>query len=759
MLCLTQFPIYPFQQTIALSANETGETMSICPTPIRVALPVPIPHCFDYLPPDTGITPSEMIGCRIRVLFGKRELVGLVVGEGGEDATQRQLRPALAWIDHQPLLTGELASSVHWLARYTHTPLGEMLALALPSKFRHGAALPETRVAVWQLTPKGRVEQNRLRANSRPEQVTRLLESEEGCLEEQLKIACPGWRSATRALLRKGYVQRTFEPPPRWCDKTQTGPALNQEQQTAVSAVKQSVGFQPFLLHGVTGSGKTEVYLHLIAHCLAMNRQALLLVPEIGLTPQTLERIQRRLNAPVHVLHSQLSDSERARAWAAAWRGHARLIVGTRSAIFTPLPQAGLIIIDEEHDSSYKQQDGPRYHARDFALVRAKALNIPILLGSATPSLESLLNARTSRYHYLQLKHRAGKAQPPQVRIIDMRKRAIKDGLCAEVINGIGAALAHGEQVLVFKNRRGYAPALLCHDCGWTAVCPRCSTDNRQTPLTLSTRAQRLQCHHCGASTSIPAACPNCTSLSLQPQGVGTERLEQCLTESFPDHCVVRIDRDSTTKRNSVSQQLTRLGQSPGIIVGTQLLAKGHDLPLLTRVIVVGIDEGLFSADFRATEKLSQLLIQVAGRAGRSQRPGEVWLQTHHPNHPLLNTLIHGGYDTYSETELCQREAAEFPPWTHLALIRAEAKTDTAINAFLNDVKALMPSHTTVFCYGPMPAPMPRRAGFHRSQLMFVASTRSNLHHLLNMVVPAIYELPMARRVRWSVDIDPIDLY
>lgn len=725
---------------------------------IRVALPVPIPHYFDYLPPETGAPPTEVIGCRIRVPFGKRELVGIVVAEG-RDSTQRPLRPALAWIDQTPLLTGELASSVHWLARYTHTPLGEILAIALPGKLRHGAALTETANPVWQLTAQGRANKHRLRHHSRPAQLAHLLESKGVCQEEDLEIACPAWRSATRTLLRKGYVQRTYEPPQHGPLEMQSGPTLNPEQQGAVDAVIHSVGFRAFLLNGVTGSGKTEVYLHLIAQCLARNQQALLLVPEIGLTPQALNRLQRRFNTPVHVLHSQLSDNERARVWAAAWRGHARLIVGTRSAVFTPLPHAGIIIVDEEHDASYKQQDGPRYHARDFALVRARALDVPILLGSATPSLESLLNVQTTRYESLRLTRRAGGAQPPQVRLIDMRKRAIKDGLCTEVITGIGNALARGEQVLVFKNRRGYAPALLCHDCGWTATCRRCSTDNHQTSLTLSTRTQRLQCHHCGASAAVHSACPSCNSLSLQPQGVGTERLEQSLIATFPDFPVIRIDRDSVTARSNVSQQLELLGQSAGIIVGTQLLAKGHDLPLLTLVIVVGIDEGLFSADFRATEKLAQLLIQVGGRAGRSQRPGDVWLQTHHPSHPLLNTLIQGGYDIYAAAELVQREAAEFPPWTHLALIRAEAKTSIVVSDFLTAVQSMLPSNSHVLCYGPMPAPMPRRAGFHRSQLMFIASNRSDLHHLLNIVVPAVYGLRSARRVRWSVDIDPIDLY
>ncbi|OLG66697.1 primosome assembly protein PriA, partial [Xanthomonas oryzae pv. oryzae] len=448
-------------------------------------------------------------------------------------------------------------------------------------------------------------------------------------------------------------------------------------------------------------------------------------------------------------------------------RGEAKLIVGTRSAVFTPLPNAGLIVIDEEHDGSYKQQDGIRYHARDFALVRGKALDVPVILGSATPSLESLHNAYSGRYQHLRLSRRAGEARPPRVRVLDVRKRPLKDGLSPEVLAGIGATLARGEQVLVFKNRRGYAPVLLCHDCGWTAACQRCSTPLHQTPMTVHAGGRRLQCHHCGARQPAPLACPACASLALQPQGIGTERLEERLTDAFPDVPVVRIDRSTTQRRDALETQFARLGTEAGILVGTQILAKGHDLPRLTMVVVVGIDEGLFSADFRAAEKLAQQLIQVAGRAGRADRPGEVWLQTHHPEHPLLQTLVNGGYHAFADAELQQREAAGFPPFAHLALFRAEAKDVAAANHFLLAVRGLTstdpstqsPAFAAVECYGPMPAPMPRRAGFQRTQLLLSAQQRSALHRLLDTQLPAIHALPQARRVRWSLDVDPIDLY
>ncbi|CEM59852.1 primosomal protein N' [Xanthomonas campestris] len=740
--------------------------MSAPVTTLRVALPVPLPQLFDYLPlQDTDVDGPDRVGCRVRVPFGPRELIGVVV-ERGQQPSAEGLRAALDWCDDTPLLIDELARSLQWLARYTHAPLGEAQASALPGPLRRGEPLADTHAWAWQLTEAGHTGAGSLRAGSRPALLAALLLA--GPLaEEPLEQQLPQWREAARNLAKRGYAERVAVAADTLPARPGTGPQLNDEQQAATDAIRAGSGFATYLLDGVTGSGKTEVYLQAIADCLAAGKQALVLVPEIGLTPQTLGRFRERLGVPVHALHSGLSDGERARVWAAAWRGEAKLIVGTRSAVFTPLPNAGLIVIDEEHDGSYKQQDGIRYHARDFALVRGKALDVPVILGSATPSLESLHNAYSGRYRHLRLSRRAGDARPPRVRVLDVRKRPLKDGLSPEVLAGIGATLARGEQVLVFKNRRGYAPVLLCHDCGWTAACQRCSTPLHQTPMTVHAGGRRLQCHHCGARQPAPLACPACASLALQPQGIGTERLEERLVEAFPEAPVVRIDRSTTQRRDALETQLARLGTDAGILVGTQILAKGHDLPRLTMVVVVGIDEGLFSADFRAAEKLAQQLIQVAGRAGRADRPGEVWLQTHHPEHPLLQTLVNGGYHAFADAELQQREAAGFPPFAHLALFRAEAKDVAAANQFLIAVRALVgaqtpapsPAITPVECYGPMPAPMPRRAGFQRTQLLLSAAQRSGLHRVLDAQMPAIHTLPQARRVRWSLDVDPIDLY
>jgi primosomal protein N' (replication factor Y) len=717
---------------------------------LRVALPLPLARLFDYRPPAGVAATPALVGQRVRVPFGPREMTGVVAAVGEPEAEGAELRAALALPDAQPLLDGELLESLRWLARYTHAPLGEVLATALPAALRRGEPLPDTHAWAWQLTEAGATAT--LRAG-RPQRLTALLRAR-ALGEDELDDALEGWRAAMRALAGRGLVERVAVAPRAPAAPTQAAPPLNDAQQAAVSAIRAVDGFAPLLLDGVTGSGKTEVYLQAIAETLARGRQALVLVPEIGLTPQTLARFRARLGVPVHALHSGLNDTERARVWTAAWRGEARVVVGTRSAVFTPLPDAGLVVVDEEHDASYKQQDGIRYHARDFALVRGKALGVPVLLGSATPSLETLHNARAGRYAHLRLAQRAGNARAPSVRVLDVRKRPLQAGVSPELLAAMGSALDAGGQVLVFKNRRGYAPVLLCHDCGWSAQCRRCDAS-----MTVHAGGRRLQCHHCGARQAVPPACPDCGGLALQPQGVGTERLEELLAKEFPDVPVLRIDKGSTRRRDALEAMLATLGTRPGVLIGTQMLAKGHDLPNLTLVAVVGIDEGLFSADFRAGEKLAQLLIQVAGRAGRADKPGTVWLQTHHPQHPLLQTLIQGGYHAFADGELAQREAAGFPPFAHLALLRAEAHHADPPQQFLQAVKSVLAdTGHAIDLHGPLPAPMPRRAGYVRAQLLVSATQRRDLHAALDAALPRIRDLPEARRLRWSLDIDPLDL-
>ncbi|MBS7457024.1 primosomal protein N' [Coralloluteibacterium stylophorae] len=729
------------------------------PTLLRVALPVPLPQLFDYLPPEGTPATPDLVGCRVRVRFGPAEKIGVVAAVAPADAeTPSTLREALQVIDADPLLGGELLATLDWIARYYHEPLGEVLATALPVALRGGEPLPDTATWGWRLTEDGRRARARLRAGSRPRALADRIDAD-AVAEAVLDAGTPGWRAAARGLHRRGYAERVAFAT-RAPSAGGEMPVLRDEQQAAADALRASLGrFAPMLLEGVTGSGKTEVYLDAIAACLERGTQALVLVPEIGLTPQTLARFRRRLGVPVEVLHSGLADGERARVWTACARGQARVVIGTRSAVFVPLPEPGLIVVDEEHDASYKQQEGVRYHARDIALVRARALAVPVVLGSATPALESLHNALSGRYAHHRLGQRATGARAPAVRVIDVRKRRLEAGLSEELLQALRATLERGEQALVFKNRRGYAPVLLCHDCGWSAQCRRCDA-----PMTVHARGGRLICHHCGARASAPRACPDCASLALQPQGAGTERIEDALAEAFPDALRLRIDRGTTQRRGALEQHLATLGDGPGILIGTQMLAKGHDLPRLTLVAVVGVDEGLHSADFRAPERLAQLLIQVAGRAGRADRPGQVLLQTHHPEHPLLHTLLGGGYPAFAALELAEREAARLPPYAHMALLRADALTDAAVGDFLGAARGILAPDPAggdagVAVHGPMPAPMARRAGRVRGQLLLMAATRPALHRALGRWIPQLYALPAARRVRWSLDVDPVDLY
>lgn len=721
---------------------------------LKVALPLPLPRSFDYAVPEPAQADESLIGRRVRVPFGSGEKIGIIEAVHFESEAPVNLKNIIEIIDHEPIFAGELLHNLRWLSRYTQAPLGEVYAAAMPTHLRQGKAIPDNKIAAWDLTMLGRHQWTYLRPNTKLRKFAERLLNHP-VTEDQLDLNDENWRNSANTLKNRGYVERVSLKQETHHGKKQSGPALNVEQKQVLHAIEKQVpGFHCHLLEGVTGSGKTEVYLQAIAHCLAQGKQALILVPEIGLTPQTLKRFRERLGVPIYSMHSGLNDGERARAWSAMWRGQAHVLVGTRSAIFAPMPHAGLIIVDEEHDGSYKQQDGIRYHARDFAIVRAKILGIPIILGSATPSLESLHNALAGRYQHLHLKHRAGIAKPPRVRVLDVRKRPLTHGLSAETFDAIKKCLERGEQALVFKNRRGYAPVLLCHDCGWSAQCPRCDS-----PMSVHGVARNLQCHHCGYRKNKPSSCPDCSSLALQPQGVGTERLEEALAEAFPDFPLLRIDSQSTRNKDGLQKKLAELGEKAGIMVGTQILAKGHDLPRLTLVCVVGIDEGLFSADFRASEKLAQLLIQVTGRAGRAEWPGEVLLQTHHPEHPMLNTLLAGGYPAVAALELAQREAAGFPPYAHIALLRAEALKDADVNLFLHEAYEACQHENQIELSPPMPAPMARRAGKMRGQILLSANQRPLLQKILHVWSQQLYELKSARKVRWSLDVDPVDLY
>ena len=519
--------------------------------------------------------------------------------------------------------------------------------------------------------------------------------------------------------------------------------------------MRATSGFRAFLLDGVTGSGKTEVYLRLIQDVLAAGRQALVLVPEIGLTPQLERRIQARLGAPMAVLHSGLGERERELAWRAAADGAAALVLGTRSAVFAPLPRLGLVVVDEEHDLSFKQQDGFRYSARDLAVRRAQRAGCPVILGSATPSLETLHSAQRGRYDWLHLTGRAGGAQPPRLDVIDIRAQPLDGGLSRVLVRDLGAEITAGNQVLLFLNRRGFAPILTCHDCGWVGGCPHC--DAR---LTLHLTRRRLACHHCGWVRAIPQVCPDCAKDDLRALGQGTERLEEEVARLFPGVPMARIDRDST-RGGRLARLLegARRGDFP-ILIGTQMLAKGHHLPGVTLVGILDLDQGLYGADYRAPERMAQLIVQVAGRAGRAERPGRVVLQTRHPDHPLLEALLRGGYAAFAEGALAERRAALLPPFSHQALLRAEGRTaKDAVDLLAGAAaRAREIGLTGLSLWGPVAAPMERRAGRYRAQLLAQAERRTDLQTFLATWVPGLRSLKVPAGARWSLDVDPQEM-
>lgn len=730
-------------------------------TIICVVVDAPVAHGFDYLVP-TDADPARLTpGVRVRVPFGRRDRIGVVVAvqESSRQPAGR-LRRAHAVLDDEPVLDAEMLALLTWAASYYQHPLGQVVAAALPAALRAGADA-RARETRWRATPtaaEADLGQLHRRAPRQAAVLARLLAAPEGLTPGALAEAGGAVGSALAALADKGWVERVVvearPPPPAASAASAPLPELTEHQRAALADARAALDcFQCFLLNGITGSGKTEVYLRLAADVLARNRQVLVLVPEISLTPQLVERFRARLSAPVHVLHSGLAHGERLAAWQAARAGGAGVVLGTRSAVFTPLPDAGLIVVDEEHDPSFKQHEGFHYHARDVAIVRARRLGVPIVLGSATPALETIQNVVSGRYRELRLPERAGGAVQPVVRLVDLRTVPAPGGLSAPLLAAMRRHLERGAQVLVFINRRGYAPAWFCPACGWSAQCDRC--DAR---LTWHRSDERLHCHHCGAERMRPQLCPECGG-PARPAGQGTERVAETLASCFPDAPLARIDRDSTRGRGSLQTLLgdVRSGATR-ILVGTQMLTKGHDFPDVSLVAVLNADQGLFGTDFRSAERLAQILVQVSGRAGRAERPGEVYVQTAYPEHPLLQRLVTEGYESFAQAALAERRAAGWPPFSALAVLRAEAADAQKPFAFLERAGAALSGRGRLRVLGPAPAAMPRRAGRHRAQLVLQADARAELQRALASWVPVLETLPDARRVRWSLDVDPLEL-
>jgi primosomal protein N' (replication factor Y) len=719
----------------------------------RVAVNAPVWQLLDYQS-EHRLQPGQAV----RVELGQRHANGVII-----KAVQRSEFKKLKNIEQVydiPPMPADMVWLLQWCWAYYHHAPGEVAATALPPALDAAAPEPEQWYGLKAefSSPEDALEELLETTKRAPKQqeLLRVLASVPHS-ESQLNECLSNWRQPLKRLVEKGWIENVPPPPAPPSRVCPNNPQLRQEQAVAVSSItSRSHQFRTWLLEGVTGSGKTEVYLQAARRILANGRQVLLLVPEIGLTPQTLQRVRQRLGCEVGEYHSGMGDSARRETWRRVATGELQVVVGTRSAVFLPFSQLGMIALDEEHDGSYKQQDGFHYSARDVAIMRAHRLNIPVVLGSATPALESLANVQRKRYSRLELKERHG--SDTQWELVDVR------GLGGAVFSPVAIQamkdrLKAGEQVMVFLNRRGYAPVHMCGDCGWAANCLRCDSH-----LTLHMAKQRLICHHCGTEHKQPLVCPSCQHESLIQVGHGTERLEEVLVEMFPDTPVHRVDRDRMRSRQAMSELREKvLSGDPCILVGTQMLAKGHDFPKLALVLVVDADQALYSSDFRAPERLGQLLVQVAGRAGRGEHPGKVLIQTRQPEHPILTTLMSGGYPALSQSILEERRSAKLPPYTVQAMLRADALKSDPPRQFLEQVVSLLRERAKakdmeVDILGPFPAVMERRAGRWRWQLCLQTLQRADMKAFLSNVLPDLRELPQSKNARWRVDVDPYEL-
>lgn len=731
---------------------------------VRLALPVPLARFFDYILP-AHLTAVK--GARVVVPFGRQSKIGVVVGFPTEtDIPPEKLKAVEKVLDSTSLFDEEIWQLLEWAAHYYHAPFGEVLQSALPARLRQGENAERTAPELYQLTETGSATlTNPLKQAKKQQALLEALAQVAKRFEKPTACRPAAWKG----LLEKGLIEKVEQPlvAESWQQKLANQPicnpqnrlTLNKQQSLVVSRLNFQQGFGAFLLNGVTGSGKTEVYLQVIETVLKRGEQVLVLVPEISLTPQTVQRFKARFHVEIDVLHSHLNDRQRLNVWLRAKHGESAIVIGTRSALFSQFHRLGLIIIDEEHDSSFKQQDGWRYHARDLAVLRAKNNNIPIILGSATPSLESLHNVQNGKFQLLSLTTRAGNAQFSGQKVIDLRSQRIYSGLSETLLVMMKSHLDKGNQVMLFLNRRGFAPVLLCHECGWISQCESC-----EKPFTYYQKNRVLRCNHCATQKVIPRQCGNCGSTNLTTTGVGTEQLEQVLAERFSQFAISRIDSDSTTRKGSLEQHLKNIqaGKSQ-ILIGTQMLAKGHHFPNVTLVAIVNVDASLFSTDFRAEERLAQLYVQVSGRAGRGEKQGEVVLQTHYPDNHLLKTLLNEGYASFAEQALNMRKLMGLPPYSAQVLVRATGRDNDNVVKFLENLTACMTDIITQQHWqgfqllGPIHAPMAKKAGHFRWQLLVQHPSRAAIQQLLDHfdLVKAQF---LRSDIRLTIDIDPLDL-
>ena len=702
-----------------------------------------------------------IVGGRVLVPFGSQKRVGIVVDlPASSDVAKEKLKPIIDVLDAESLFNSTTWDWLAWSANYYRAALGDVLFQALPVKLRNGESAVKNDRTFWRITDLGKqaLESGELkRAKKQIEALNVLLTKD---LEKgNNEISSAIWS----ALKGKDYVEEIIVPTEQksWQQALGDNPlvnldnrlTLNKQQALAFSQLLFQEGFNVWLLEGVTGSGKTEIYLQYIEEVLKKGKQVLVLVPEIGLTPQTVRRFQARFNVEIDVLHSNLNDTQRLNVWERARTGQSAIVIGTRSALFTQFSDLGLIILDEEHDGSFKQQDGWRYHARDLGIVLAQKLNIPILLGSATPSLESVNNVQNGKYHHLVLSKRAGNATALRQFVIDLKHQRIQNGLSEPLLKRMQEHLEKGNQVLLFLNRRGFAPVLLCHECGWIDECHHC-----EKPYTYHQHQRVLRCHHCGAQKTVPMQCGHCGSTHLVTTGLGTEQLEETLKARFPQYNIARIDRDSTARKGKLEGYLEDIQQGKSqILIGTQMLAKGHHFPNVTLVALVNVDNALFSLDFRAEERLAQLYVQVAGRSGRAEKQGEVVLQTHYPDHPLLTTLLEKGYQAFAEETLKLRHNMGLPPFSFQALFKAQCHHSEEAENALSQLASFFYEQKIegLQVLGPIPAPFSKKAGQYRWQLLLQHASRKQLQAALSRYSP---EMIKSSQVRLILDVDPLDL-
>ncbi|SPY33771.1 primosomal protein N' [Pasteurella canis] len=733
---------------------------------VRIALAVPLIQFFDYLlPPHI----HAVIGGRVVVPFGHQKRIGLVIDFPEQtDMEKSQLKLVLDALDNESLFHDEMWQLLHWSALYYQHSIGDVLFQALPVKLRRGESAIEKKQIFWKLTALGEKILSQDVENKAFKRSAKQLEALNALSISPLEKNHHAFnRTIFSRLKEKGYIEEVEIPPlvRSWQERLDGLPIvkaenrlhLNPQQALAFSQLIFNEGFAAWLLDGVTGSGKTEIYLQFIEEILKKGKQVLVLVPEIGLTPQTVQRFEARFNVLIDVLHSNLNDSQRLKVWQRAKTGQSAIVIGTRSALFTQFSELGLIVIDEEHDVSFKQQESFRYHARDLSVVLAKQLNIPVLMGSATPSLESLNNVANGKYRHLVLPKKAANSTALRHFVIDLRQQRLHHGLSESLLMKMAQHLQKGNQVLLFLNRRGFAPVLLCHECGWIAQCKHC-----EKPYTYHQRQRVLRCHHCSSQKAIPMQCGHCGSTHLMTTGLGTEQLELALNSHFPQYQVTRIDRDSTARKGKLDAYLEDIHQGRSqILIGTQMLAKGHHFPNVTLVALVNVDSALFSVDFRAEERLAQLYVQVAGRAGRMEKQGEVVLQTHYPDHPLLQALLKQGYDQFAQQSLILRKNMGLPPFAAQALFKAQSRHEQAAEKVLQQIAYYFEQWNEIeksdlAILGPIVAPFSKKAGQYRWQLL--------LQHPSKLVLQrALSSFQHAKPIKFGqvhcvLDVDPLDL-